>query len=81
MINERLLVEAIYKKFEERDSMLQLKDIRNVYLETVKSTGLIEVWNSYRTKYEYAQGIKHEDVITEILKIVELLNKECQEKI
>ena len=76
LINERLLAEAILKKFEERDSMMQLKDIKNIYLEIAKSADLMEAWNSYRKKYEYAQGIEYNDVLIEVLKIVELLSKE-----
>jgi len=76
LINERLLVEAILKKLEERDSMMQLEDIKNIYLEIAKSTDLMEAWNSYQKRYEYAQGIEYNDVLIEVLKIVELLSNE-----
>jgi len=76
LINERLLVVAILKKLEERDSMMQLEDIKNIYLEIAKSTDLMEAWNSYQKRYEYAQGIEYNDVLIEVLKIVELLSNE-----
>ena len=37
---------------------------------------LMEAWNSYQKRYEYAKGIKYNDVLIEVLKIVERLSKE-----
>lgn len=36
----------------------------------------MEAWNSYQKRYEYAKGIKYNDVLIEVLKIVERLSKE-----
>ncbi len=75
LINVEVLVDAIVKKFEERDSMIYLKDIARIYEEISRSTDLKSAWNNYQKKYEYAKDIEYSDVLTEILKIVEILNK------
>lgn len=75
LMNDELLVDAILKKFEERDSMIYLKDIDRIYGEISRSKDLKSAWNSYQKKYEYAKGIEYSDVLSEVLKIVELLNK------
>ncbi len=75
LVNEELLVDAIVKKFEERDSMIYLQDIYRIFEDISKSSDLRGAWNNYQKKYEYAQGIEYSDVLTEVLKIVELLNK------
>ncbi|MBI9013201.1 MAG: nucleotidyl transferase AbiEii/AbiGii toxin family protein [Clostridiales bacterium] len=75
LINDELLVDAIVKKFEERDSTVYLKDIARIYEEISRSTDLKSAWNNYQKKYEYAKGIDYFDVLTEVLKILELLNK------
>lgn len=75
LIDVEVLVDAIVKKFEERDSMIYLKDIARIYEEISRSADLNSAWNNYQKKYEYAKNIEYFDVLTEVLKIVELLNK------
>lgn len=73
LINVELLVDAIVKKFKERDSMIYLKDIARIYEEMSRSSDLRSAWNNYQKKYDYAQGIDYSDVLGEVLKIVELI--------
>lgn len=73
LINVELLVDAIVKKFEERDSMIYLKDIARIYEEISRSSDLRSAWNNYQKKYEYAQGIDYSNVLSEVLTIVELI--------
>lgn len=73
LIDIELLVDAIVKKFEERHSMMYLNDIDRLYEDISKSSDLKSTWNLYQRKYEYAKGIEYSDVLTVVLKIVELL--------
>lgn len=73
LIDVELLMDAIAKKFDERDSMMYLKDIDRLYKEISKSSDLKSAWNLYQMKYEYAKGIEFNDVLIEVLKIVELI--------
>jgi len=74
LINDELLVDAIVKKFEERNSSVYLKDITRIYEEISGSTDLRSAWINYQKKYEYARGIEYSDVLREVLKIVELIS-------
>jgi len=74
LINDELLVDAIVKKFEERNSSVYLKDITRIYEEISGSTDLRSTWINYQKKYEYARGIEYSDVLREVLKIVELIS-------
>lgn len=75
LINIDLLVDAIIKKFEERDSIMNLKNIDRIYDTIATSSDLNGVWWNYQKKYDYAQGIEFKDVLAQVLKIIELFNK------
>lgn len=74
LVNVEVLVDAIEKKFEERDSIIYLKDIARIYEEIFRSTDLKSTWSNYQKKYIYAKDIEYSDVLSEVFKIVELLN-------
>ncbi len=54
---------------------IYLKDIARIYEEISRSSDLKSAWKNYQKTYEYARSIEYSDVLTEILKIVEILNK------
>ena len=70
-INKPELLNAIKEKSEERKSTQFINDYHK-YLDDIKESPEIEtIWNSYCKKYNYAQGINLQEIISLIEEVME----------
>ena len=76
-IDKDLLVQAIIKKFEYRESMDKLNNINEI-MDAIKTSDILkEHWKNYQDKFSYAEDISYEDtivVLEEIVKIAKHVN-------
>ena len=72
-IDRALLSEAIIKKFEYRETMNKLKNIKEIMEVIKESETLKEHWKNYQSKFIYAEDISYEDTMEVLEEIIELL--------
>ena len=72
-IDRALLSEAIIKKFEYRETMNKLKNIKEIVEVIKESETLKEHWKNYQSKFIYAEDISYEDTMEVLEEIIELL--------
>ena len=73
-IDKDLLVQAIIKKFEYRESMEKLNNINEI-MEAIKTSDILkEHWKNYQSKFIYAEDISYEDTIEVLDDIRKLVN-------
>lgn len=71
-IDKTDLKRAIWKKAEERNSTAYIENYQKYLNDINDSKDMISIWNSYKEKYPYANGIEFDEIIS-ILR--ELLNE------
>lgn len=71
--DNKVLGQAIFKKFEYRESMDKLNDINEIMKVIKESIALKEHWKNYQTKFSYAEDISYEDTMQVLEEIVKLL--------
>lgn len=57
------LKKAIWKKAEERKSTIYIEDYEKYLNDVSESKDVLNIWNSYRAKYNYAKDIEFESII------------------
>jgi len=57
------LKKAIWKKAEERKSTIYIEDYEKYLNDISESKDVLNIWNSYRAKYNYAKDIELESII------------------
>ena len=57
------LKKAIWKKAEERKSTIYIEDYEKYLNDVSESKDVLNIWNSYREKYNYAKDIEFESII------------------
>jgi len=72
-LNFRRLREAIWKKAEERNTLVYIENHEKYLNDINESTELLQVWDSYKKKYPYAGRIEFQEIINIIS---ELLNEQ-----
>lgn len=72
-IDRALLSEAIIKKFEYRETINKLKNIKEIMEVIKESETLKEHWKNYQSKFIYAEDISYEDTMEVLEEIIELL--------
>lgn len=72
-IDRAVLSEAIIKKFEYRETMNKLKNIKEIMEVIKESETLKEHWKNYQSKFIYAEDISYEDTMEVLEEIIELL--------
>lgn len=60
------LRQAIWQKAEERNSTAFIENRRKHLNDITNSDDLLKIWNSYRDKYSYAEGIEFQDIIHQL---------------
>lgn len=71
--DKKLLVEAISKKFEYRESMDKFNNMNEIMKIIKDSDTLKEHWKGYQSKFSYAENISYEDTMKILEEIVRLL--------
>jgi len=69
-INSEELKKAIWKKAEERNSTVYIADYQKYMNDICESKDVLDIWNSYKAKYTYAENIDFESIIEVIKKIL-----------
>lgn len=62
-LNIKQLKEALYKKAQERKTLMYLKEKDKYLSDITKSKELQEIWENYRKKNSYARTIMWEELI------------------
>lgn len=74
--DEKVLVEAIKNKFEDRKSIDNLKRLEYILEAISNSNELKNIWNSYRKDYSFAEDLEFEDVLESVKEIALLIKDE-----
>ena len=73
--DKKVLGQAIFKKFEYRESMNKLNNIDEI-MEVIKESAVLkEHWENYQRKFSYAEEISYEDTVTVLEDIIRIINK------
>ena len=73
--DKKVLGQAIFKKFEYRESMNKLNNIDEL-MEVIKESAVLkEHWENYQRKFSYAEEISYEDTVTVLEDIIRIINK------
>ena len=73
--DKKVLGQAIFKKFEYRESMNKLNNIDEI-MEVIKERAVLkEHWENYQRKFSYAEEISYEDTVTVLEDIIRIINK------
>lgn len=57
------LREALKKKAEERNTLIYLEQCEKYLNDIDESKDILKIWNSYKEKYSYAEGIEFSDIM------------------
>lgn len=68
-----LLGQAIVEKFNYRDSMDKLNNIKEIMEDIKESDVLKEHWSNYQSKFSYAEDISYGDTIEVLERIIKIL--------
>lgn len=70
-LNKDNVKEAVWKKAEERNTTIYIENSKK-YLEDIsESEDLLKIWNSYKEKYPYAEGIEFAAIISTLRNLIE----------
>ena len=73
--DEKLLRQAIIKKFEYRESTDKLNNIDEI-MEAIKDSNVLEEhWKNYQRKFSYAEDVSYDDILEVLGKIIKLTKK------
>lgn len=64
------LKKAIWKKAEERKSTIYIEDYEKYLNDVSESKDVLNIWNSYREKYNYAKEIEFDSILKTIKDIM-----------
>lgn len=62
-LNLTITRDAIWKKAEERNTLVYIEDYKKYLNDIDESKDVLEIWNSYKGKYPYAEGIEFSEII------------------
>lgn len=63
-INKDDVKEAIWKKAEERNTTIYIKNSSKYLKDLLESKDLLKIWDSYKEKYPYAEDIEFSTIIS-----------------
>lgn len=73
-LNRKQLKEALYKKAQERKTMMYLEESEKYLSDISKSKELQEIWGNYRKKNSYASNIAWEELIETLNDLIDSMD-------
>lgn len=71
--DEKILVEAIKNKFEDRKSLDKLEKLEYILVSISSSNELKNIWNLYRKNYSFTENLEFEEVLKSVEEIAFLI--------
>lgn len=75
-IDNKILSTAVYKTFNQRNSLFDIKEFYMVIEDLEIDENMKELWINYQEKNSYAKNVTYEETIEAIKKIINILERE-----
>lgn len=69
-LNKTEIKDAVWKKAEERNSTIYIKDYQKYLEDIINSKDVLSIWNTYKEKYPYAEDIDLNEIIKTIREVL-----------
>lgn len=79
-INTKTLIKAIERTFKSRNTKLGIDHFKEIISLIENDSGLKEIFQKYKQKYDYTKNIKYEDTISAIKQIINILENDNKVK-
>lgn len=73
MIDLEILKRAIFNTFQKRGSIKFLDQIDLILTDVSNSKVLFELWRKYQAKFDYAKGIKWDEINMSVRKLADIM--------
>lgn len=70
--DKKLFLEAIAATAKHRGTEKQIEDVDGIIRNISESRELRDIWNKYRRQFAYAKDIEFDDIVSELLKLMQL---------